>query len=118
MILTGYVPYEDLPALYGAADVFVYPSIYEGFGLPPLEAMACGTPVITGNRASLPEVIGEAGLMVDPFDPDFFADALERLIFDRLLRAEMFALGLDQAANFSWDAMARQTLAIYHEVGS
>lgn len=118
VILTGYVPYEDLPALYGAADVFVYPSIYEGFGLPPLEAMACGTPVITGNRASLPEVIGEAGLMVDPFDPDFFADALDRLLFDRLLRAEMFALGLDQAANFSWDTMARQTLAIYHEVGS
>ena len=118
VLLTGYVPYEDLPALYSAADVFVYPSVYEGFGLPPLEAMACGTPVITGNQASLPEIVGEAGLMVDPFDSDAFADALERVLFDRLLRAEMFALGLDQVGNFSWDAMARQTLAIYHKVGA
>jgi len=116
VLLTGYVPYEDLPALYSAADVFVYPSVYEGFGLPPVEAMACGTPVITGNQASLPEIVGEAGLMVDPFDSDAFADALERVLFDRLLRAEMFALGLDQVANFSWDAMARRTLEIYHEI--
>ncbi len=115
VVLTGYVPYEDLPALYNAADVFVYPSVYEGFGLPPLEAMACGTPVITGNQASLPEVVGDAGLMVDPFDADAFADALDRLLFDRLLRAEMFALGLDQATKFSWDKTAAETLKVYHQ---
>jgi glycosyltransferase involved in cell wall biosynthesis len=118
VVLTGYVPYEDLPALYNAADVFVYPSLYEGFGLPPLEAMACGTPVITGNQASLPEVVGDAGLMVDPFDADAFAEALDRLIFDRLLRAEMFALGLDQATKFSWDKTASETLKIYRQCGA
>ncbi len=116
VVLTGFVPYEDLPALYNAADVFVYPSVYEGFGLPPLEAMACGTPVITGNQASLPEVVGDAGLMVDPFDADAFAHAMERLIFDRLLRAEMFALGLNQATKFSWDDTAEQTHAVYRGV--
>lgn len=115
VVLTGYVPYEDLPALYNAADVFVYPSVYEGFGLPPLEAMACGTPVITGNQASLPEVVGDAGLMVDPFDADAFADAMDRLLFDRLLRAEMFALGLDQATKFSWDTTAEETLKVYRQ---
>ncbi|HIP90277.1 MAG TPA: glycosyltransferase family 1 protein, partial [Candidatus Nanopusillus sp.] len=70
VIFTGYVPDEDLPTLYNAADLFVYPSLYEGFGLPPLEAMACGTPVITSNTSSLPEVVGDAGIMVDPYDVD------------------------------------------------
>jgi glycosyltransferase involved in cell wall biosynthesis len=113
VILTGYVPYEDLPALYSAADVFVYPSVYEGFGLPPLEAMACGTPVIAGDRSSLPEVVGEAGLMVDPYDPDAFAKAMARVLSSESLRAEMRTRGLSQASKFSWDKMARETLEIY-----
>ena len=116
VILTGYVPYEDLPVLYNAAEVFVYPSVYEGFGLPPLEAMACGTPAITGNQSSLPEVVGEAGLMVDPYDPDAFADAMARVLSSESLRAEMSARGLDQAKKFSWDKMAQETLEIYRAV--
>jgi len=115
VVLTGYLPYEHLPALYNAADVFVYPSVYEGFGLPPLEAMACGTPVIVGNRSSLPEVVGEAGIMVDPYDPDAFADAIERTLASESLRAEMSARGLVQAKKFSWDEMARRVAAIYQE---
>jgi len=116
VIRTGYVPYEDLPALYSAADVFVYPSVYEGFGLPPLEAMACGTPVITGDRSSLPEVVGEAGVMVDPYDPDAFAKAMAKVLSSESLRAEMRTRGLSQASKFSWDKMASETLEIYREV--
>ena len=117
VVLTGYVSDKDLPAFYNAADLFVYPSIYEGFGLPPLEAMACGTPVITGNRSSLPEVVGEAGIMADPYDSDSFANAMLKVLSSEPLRADMSARGLDQAAKFSWDEMARQTAAVYHEVG-
>lgn len=116
VIITGYAPYGDLPLFYNAADVFVYPSVYEGFGLPPLEAMACGTPVITGNRSSLPEVVGEAGIMVDPYDPDAFADAVWKVSSSESLREEMSANGLIQAQKFSWDAMARRMLEIYHAV--
>lgn len=115
VVLTGYVPYEDLPAFYSAADVFVYPSVYEGFGLPPLEAMACGTPVITGDRTSLPEVVGDAGMMVDPHDVDALAGAILRVSSSDSLRAEMSAESLKQAGKFSWDDMARQVAAIYHE---
>ena len=116
VILTEHVPYGDLPALYGAADVFVYPSVYEGFGLPPLEAMACGMPVITGDRSSLPEVVGEAGVMVDPYDPEAFAEAMARVLSSESLRSEMSSRGLAQARKFSWDKMARETLAVYHQV--
>lgn len=116
VVLTGYAPYEDLPALYNAADVFVYPSVYEGFGLPPLEAMACGTPVITGDSSSLPEVVGEAGVMVDPYDPDAFTEAMARVLSSESLRAEMSARGLAQAKKFSWDKMAQETLAVYRQV--
>ena len=115
VVLTGYVPYEDLPALYGAADVFVYPSVYEGFGLPVLEAMACGTPVITGNFSSLPEVVGDAGLMVDPHDPRAFAEAMEKVLTNEILHTDMSARSLSQAANFTWDNTARDMLAIYEE---
>ena len=116
VILTGYVPYGDLPALYSAADVFVYPSVYEGFGLPPLEAMACGTPVITSDCSSLPEVVGEAGIMVDPYDPDAFAEAMARVLSSESLRAEMSTRGLAQASKFSWDKMAQETLEVYQTV--
>lgn len=113
VILTGYVPYAELPAFYSAADLFVYPSLYEGFGLPPLEAMACGTPVITGSQSSLPEVVGEAGVMVDPYDPHNFADAMANVLSAEKLRDEMSARGLKQARKFSWDKMARETMEIY-----
>jgi glycosyltransferase involved in cell wall biosynthesis len=117
VIFTGYVPREDLPALYSGADAFVYPSVYEGFGLPPLEAMACGTPVITGNRSSLPEVVGEAGIMVDPYDAEAFARAMANVLSSESLRNEMSALGIARAAKFTWDETARETLEVYHSVG-
>ncbi len=110
------VPDEDLPALYNAASVLTTPSFYEGFGLPALEAMACGTPVVVANRASLPEVVGEAGLLVDPEDPDDIAQALTRALTDVALRAEMREEGLSQAARFSWSRTAQETLNVYREL--
>jgi glycosyltransferase involved in cell wall biosynthesis len=115
VILTGYVPEKDLPGLYSGALCFVYPSYFEGFGLPPLEAMKCGAPVITGNRTSLPEVVGEAGLLVDPFDVDALGAAMNRLISDSELRAELTTKGLERAKLFDWRETARQTLAVYQE---
>lgn len=115
-IFTGYVPESDLPALYTGALCFVYPSYFEGFGLPPLEAMSCGTPVITGDRTSLPEVVGDAGLLVNPFDTQALAQALARLIDDESLRAALGDRGLRRAAQFNWRDNARQTLAVYEQV--
>jgi glycosyltransferase involved in cell wall biosynthesis len=115
-IFTGYVPESDLPALYTGALCFVYPSYFEGFGLPPLEAMSCGTPVITGDRTSLPEVVGDAGLLVNPFDTQALAQALARLIDDESLRATLGNRGLRRAAQFNWRDNARQTLAVYEQV--
>ena len=107
--LTGHVRDEQLPALYAGALVFAYPSVYEGFGLPPLEAMACGVPVLTGNQTSLPEVVGEAGVMVDPYDVDALADGLLRLVDDGALRGKCRCNGLERAKKFSWDETARRT---------
>ncbi|HEV7376742.1 MAG TPA: glycosyltransferase family 1 protein [Pyrinomonadaceae bacterium] len=112
-VLTGYVSESDLPALYTGALCFVYPSYFEGFGLPPLEAMQCGTPVIAGNRTSLPEVVGDAGLLVDPFDEDALAQALARMIDDSDFRAGLRVKGLERARNFSWRETARLTLQAY-----
>lgn len=115
-LFTGYVPEGDLPALYTAALCFVYPSYFEGFGLPPLEAMRCGTPVITSNRTSLPEVLGDAGLMFDPSDTEALVDVLRRMIDDAGLRAELRAKGLRRARAFDWCETARLTLEIYQHV--
>lgn len=115
VILTGYVPEQDLPALYSGALCFVYPSYFEGFGLPPLEAMQCGTPVIVGNRTSLPEVVGNAALLVDPFDVEALAAAIERVIGNSDLRADLSVKGLARAKLFEWRETARQTLAVYQK---
>jgi glycosyltransferase involved in cell wall biosynthesis len=112
----GYLREEELPLWYNSARCFVYPSIYEGFGLPPLEAMACGCPVITSNTSSLPEVVGEAGWQVSPDDETGLAVALNRLLTDDLAWAAYRAKGLGQAARFTWQAAARQTLEIYRQV--
>ena len=106
----------DLPALYNGASLLTTPSFYEGFGLPALEAMACGTPVVVANRSSLPEVVGDAGLLVNPDDVDDIAQALARVLTDEPLRARMRELGLVQAARFSWQRTARETLAVYRRV--
>jgi glycosyltransferase involved in cell wall biosynthesis len=113
-IFTGYVSESDLPALYTGAICFVYPSYFEGFGLPPLEAMQCGAPVITGNLTSLPEVVGDAGLLVDPFDESALFRALSRMIDDAELRAQLRAKGLARARAFNWRETARLTLRAYH----
>jgi glycosyltransferase involved in cell wall biosynthesis len=111
----GHVPDADLPSLMNGAVAFVYPSLYEGFGLPPLEAMACGTPVITSNRSSLPEVVGDAALVVDPDDRAALADAMARLVSDAALREDLGARGLEHARRYSWDETARRTIAVYEE---
>jgi alpha-1,3-rhamnosyl/mannosyltransferase len=112
----GPVPEADLPALYGAATVFVLPSIYEGFGLPVLEAMACGAPVACSNTSSLPEIAGEAALTFDPHDGKAIADVLARLLQAPALRAQLAAAGLEQAARFTWEQTAAQTLGVYRQV--
>ena len=116
VIFTGYVPDEDLPAIYSAADLFVFPSLYEGFGLPVLEAMACGVPVVCSNTSSLPEVAGDAALLVDPTDVRALAGAMERVLMDKHLRAELRAKGLERAERFTWEGAARETLEVYREV--
>ena len=110
------VPDVDLPGLYSAAGLLTTPSFYEGFGLPALEAMSFGTPVVVSDRASLPEVVGEAGLLVNPDDPEDIAQALARVLTEEPLRARMREQGLAQAARFTWDKAARETLAVYGEV--
>ena len=111
LILTGPVPDSDLPALYRSAACFAMPSLYEGFGLPVLEAMACGTPVMISNSSSLPEVGGDAALYFDPESVDEMAAAMERLLTDSSLREQMVKKGLERARQFSWEACARTTLA-------
>nr|MBA2448033.1 glycosyltransferase family 4 protein [Chloroflexota bacterium] len=107
----GYVEDADLPALYGGAVALAFPSLYEGFGLPALEAMGCGTPVLASNSSSLPEVVGDAGLLVDPLDIDAIADALSRLASDEPLRRELGERGRARAASSTWERAARETLA-------
>ena len=116
IVLTGYVVAEDLPALYAGADLFIFPSRYEGFGLPVLEAMACGTPVIVSNRGALPEVAGEAGLYVDPENPSALAEAICTVAGDQTIRARMASAGLKQAANFIWTRSAAEMLALFREI--
>jgi glycosyltransferase involved in cell wall biosynthesis len=113
----GYVPEEEKPLWYNAATCFCYPSLYEGFGLPPLEAMACGVPVVTSNVSSLPEVVGEAGLSVDPLDSAEIGEALYLLLSDPDLCAERAALGLERSRQFTWVQAARQTADVYRAVG-
>ena len=112
----GPVAEEDKPAFYRGAVAFVFPSRYEGFGLPPLEAMACGTPVVGSDAASLPEVVGDAGVLLDPDDAEGMAGALIQLVQERRFRAELSRRALVQAARFSWERTARETLTAYKDV--
>lgn len=114
--LLGYVDDALIPALYAGAAAFCYPSRYEGFGLPALEAMACGIPVITSNRTSLPEVVGDAGLMLDPDDVPGLRERLRELLEDRLLAQDLGHRGLVRAQTFSWERCARETYGVYEEV--
>ena len=112
----GFVPDQTLAALYRLADVFVFPSLYEGFGLPPLEAMASGTPVITSNVSSLPEVVGDAALMIDPYEPAAIADAMREVLTNADLRVDLRRRGLARAREFSWERSVARVREIYREV--
>ena len=112
----GFVPPETLAVLYRLAGVFVFPSLYEGFGLPPLEAMYCGTPVVTSNVSSLPEVVWDAAVLVDPYDPDSIAEGMRRVLTDGDLRASLRERGQARAREFSWERSVAQIRAVYGEV--
>ena len=113
-----YVAEDDLPALYAGASAFVLTSFYEGFGLPPLEAMACGTPVVSSTGGSLPEIVGPAAVIVPRFEPEAWAAALEALLADGGRRAALSAAGLRHAATFTWRETARRTFDVYRRVFS
>jgi glycosyltransferase involved in cell wall biosynthesis len=114
----GFIASEDLPLWYAAATVFTLPSLYEGFGMPLLEAMACGTPVVTTTSSSLPEVVGDAGITVPPTDADALGAALLQVLSDAELRADMRERGLRQAQRFSWRTTAEHTLKAYQDAAA
>ncbi len=117
VVFTGYVPDQRLASLLRRAEMLVFPSIYEGFGLPPLEAMACGVPVITSRRSSLPEVVGDAALLLeDPLDAEEIAGCMERLLADGELRSRLVRAGRERAKMFDWEKTARKVAAVYQEV--
>jgi len=118
VVETGYVSERDKVALLSGAEALVYPSLYEGFGLPVLEAMACGTPVVTSNRSSLPEVAGPAAVLVDPTDPGAIAAALDRVLSDTQLRAQLRTAGMERAAQFTWEETARRTAEVLRDAAS
>lgn len=118
IIFTGKVAQEDLPAVYNSADVLVYPSFAEGFGLPIVEAMACGTPVVTSNTTSMPEVAGDAALLVPPADVEAMAQAIHDVLHDKELAARLKKKGFERAARFKWENTARHVLAVYEQVAN
>lgn len=115
VVFFGPVTEDVLPRLYRGAIALVFPSLLEGFGLPPLEAMACGTPVIASNSSSIPEVVGDAGMLVDPYDVQALSNAVRRVLSDESLRASMSAKGIERARSFSWDRTAEQVLEVLRE---
>jgi len=112
----GDIEDHDMPSVYGGATIFLFPSLYEGFGLPPLEAMACGVPVICSNAGSLPEVTGDAAMNVEPLDFVGLSEALRRLLSDSPLRVSLARKGLERAHRFSWQIMANEVVALYERV--
>jgi glycosyltransferase involved in cell wall biosynthesis len=116
VLFTGWIPAEDKPALYSGALFFAFLSLYEGFGLMPLEAMACGTPVLASRSSSLPEVVGDGGLLVDPADVDAIVEGMAHLLRDPALRADLRTSALAQASRFTWQRTAEETLAVYEKV--
>lgn len=114
--LTGFVPEDLLPVFYNACEVFAYPSLYEGFGLPPLEAMSCGTPVITSNISSIPEVVGDGGILIDPFNMKNLMYSLEALLNDKEIRDELSSKSLKRASDFSWEKTSEKTIEAYNKI--
>lgn len=116
VIFTGFVDKKELPKIYNAVDLFVYPCLYAGFGIPPLEAMACGTPVITSNLTSLPEVVGNAGIMINPYNKEQMVEAMFKVLTNEELKKDLIVKGLQRAKMFSWEKAAEQTLDIYRRI--
>jgi glycosyltransferase involved in cell wall biosynthesis len=116
IVLTGYVKNTDLPSIYSACDLFLYPSLRESFGIPILEAMSCGVPVITSNTSSMPEISGEAGFLVDPFNPEEITHGIIKILNDPSLKKQLIERGLKQAEKFSWYAMAERVLELYKDL--
>lgn len=116
VIFTGWVPVEDIPILYKGAAIFVFPSLFEGFGIPPIEAMTCGTPVAVSNTTSLPEVVGDAGLFFNPMDIEDIAAKIHTIVANKNIRDELIKKGFEQAKKFSWDKTARETLDVFKMV--
>jgi len=116
VIFVEYITELDLAYYYSSAALLAFPSLYEGFGFPLLEAMACGCPVVTSNTSSLPEIVGEAGITVNPYDTDSLAQAMRQVLTDNKLRDDMVRKGLEQAKRFSWEKAARETLEVYNKV--
>jgi len=117
IIFTGYIVAADKPALYNLAEFLVYPSLYEGFGFPPLEAAACGIPSIVSNCSSLPEIMGNAAILVDPFNTSEIAHAMANLAYDKNLRSDLSCAALERAKRFSWEKCAREMINIFEESG-
>lgn len=117
VLFVGEVPEIDLPALYSGAALFVFPSLSEGFGLPPLEAMACGVPIVSSAAMSIPEVVGDAGILIDASDTGALCEAMDRVLSSSMLRDDLVAKGLKRAARFSWDEATKKTLRVYEELG-
>ena len=116
VVFTGYVPYNHLPWFYNCAEVFVYPSFYEGFGLPPLEAMTCGTPVITSNVTSIPEIVGDAAITINPYNLDELSNSIYNVLTDMELKNLLIQKGFRRAYQFSWKKTAQETIKVYEEV--
>ena len=110
VIMTGWLPELDMPYLYNGADAFIFPSVYEGFGIPPLQAIACGIPVAASDSSSIPEAVGAAALFFDPSDPEKIAEALEKIITDTGIRSSLVAAGAEHIKGFGWEKCATETL--------
>jgi glycosyltransferase involved in cell wall biosynthesis len=113
---TGYIDHEGLPSLYAGADLFVFPSLYEGFGLPPLEAMACGCPVVTSGVASMPEVCGDAAYYIDPYSVESIADGISKVLTDKTLREDLIKKGYERAKTLNWEISAKEHIRVFEEV--
>ena len=118
IVSTGFVSQEELPIIYNGAAVFAYPALYEGFGLPPLEALSCGTPVVTSNISSIPEVMGKAALLINPYKEEEIARAIKSILTDPELAAKMREMGFNQSKRFSWQKAARETVEVYKSLKS
>jgi glycosyltransferase involved in cell wall biosynthesis len=118
VVLLPSFPFEELPLLYNAAECLALPSLYEGFGLPALEAMACGTPVVCSHATSLPEVVGDAAVLVDPLSVRSLAEGMQNILGDSTLRSELRRKGLERAKQFRWQDSAAKTLKVYREVAN